>query len=53
MKTQAIHTNEMTLLPFSGRLANQTTHNLTSVARLSTDATTHDHKEVNMKKQIR
>jgi hypothetical protein len=52
MKTLAIHTNEMTLQPFFGRLANQTTHNLTSVARLSSVATTHDHKEVTMKPQI-
>jgi hypothetical protein len=49
MKTQAIHTNEMTLQPFFGRLANQTTHNLTGVVSATTDATTNDHKEVIMK----
>jgi hypothetical protein len=49
MKTLAIHTNEMTLQPLFGRLANQTTHNLTGVASGSTGATTHDHKEVAMK----
>ena len=52
MKSQTIHTNGMTLQPFSGRLANATTHNLTSAARLSADATTLDHKEVTMKTQI-
>ena len=51
MKTQTINTNEMTPQRFSGRTANQTTHNLISAARLSTDATTHDHKEVTMKTQ--
>jgi hypothetical protein len=51
MKTQTIHTNEMTPRPFFGGPANQTTHNLTSAARLSAVAATHDHKEVNMKTQ--
>ena len=49
MKTQTIHTNEMTPRPFFGRPANEATHNLTGVARLSAVATTHDHKEVNKK----
>src|ERR1035437_1578079 len=51
MKTQTIHTNEMTPRPFFGGAANQTTHNLTSAAQLSAVAATHDHKEVNMKTQ--
>ena len=50
MKTQTIHTNEMTLQPLFGQLANKT-HNLTGIASTSTDATTHDHKEVKMKSQ--
>ena len=52
MKTQTIHTSEMTARPFFGPFANQTTHNPTSAARRSTDATTHDHKEVTMKTQV-
>jgi hypothetical protein len=52
MKTLAIHTNEMTLQPFFGRFANQTTHNLTGAVSASTVATTHDQKEVTMKTQI-
>ena len=52
MKTQTIRTNEMTLWPFFGRLANQTTHNLTSAASTLTDATTYDHEEVTMKTQV-
>ena len=51
MKTQAIHTTQTILQPFFGRLANQTTHNLTRVARLSAVATSHDHKEVTMRSQ--
>lgn len=50
MKSQTIHNNELTLRPFFG-LANQTTHNLTSAASTSTDATTYDHKEITMKTQ--
>ncbi len=49
MKTQTIRSNEMTLQPFFGRRANQTTHNLTGAASASTVATTHDHKEATMK----
>ena len=52
MKTQTIHTNEMTLQPFFGRLANQTTHNLTGVVSDPTVATTPDHKEVTMTTQV-
>ncbi|MFI5117136.1 MAG: hypothetical protein ACHP8B_10615 [Terriglobales bacterium] len=52
MKTQTIPTNEMTLQPFFGRPANQTTHNPTGTGSHSTVATTHDHKEVAMKSQI-
>ena len=48
MKTLAIHANEMTLKPFFGRLADETTHNPTSAGLAVTAATTHDHKEVNM-----
>lgn len=53
MKTRAIHTNEMTLQPFFGGTANQINHNLISAARLSTDATTYDDKEVTMKRYSR
>jgi subtilase family serine protease len=52
MKTQTIHTNEMTLQPFFGRPANQATHNLTSAVSAPTVASTYDHKEVTMKTQI-
>jgi hypothetical protein len=51
MKTQAIHTNEMTLQPFLGRRANQTTHNPTGAVSLLPVATTCDQKEVTMKTQ--
>ncbi|MGB8771283.1 MAG: protease pro-enzyme activation domain-containing protein [Candidatus Korobacteraceae bacterium] len=51
METLAIHANEMTLKPFFGRLADETTHNPTSAGLAVTAATTHDHKEVNMKTQ--
>jgi hypothetical protein len=52
MKTETIPTNEMTPRPFLRRLANETTHNLTSAVSASTVAITHDHKEVTMKTQI-
>ena len=52
MKSQTIHTNEMTLRPFFGRLANKTTRNPIGAARLSTVAPTHDHKEVAMKTHV-
>src|ERR1019366_9338473 len=51
MKSQTIHTNEMTPRPFFGQSANQTTHNPTGAVSLLPVATTCDHKEVNMKKQ--
>lgn len=52
MKALAIHTNETTLQPFFGRLANPITHSLTGGASTPTYATTHDHKEVAMKPQV-
>ena len=52
MKSQTIRTNEKTLRPFFGRPAPKTTHNPTGAASVSTVATTHDHKEVNMKTQV-
>src|ERR1017187_4972102 len=51
MKTQTIHTNEMTPRPFFGRLANQTTHNPTGAVAILPVATTCDQKEVTMKTQ--
>jgi outer membrane protein assembly factor BamB len=50
MKTQNIRNHVMTLKPFLV-WRNPATHNSTGAATTTTTATTHDHKEVNMKTQ--
>ena len=52
MKSQVINTNQMTLQPFFGRLANQIAHNLTGHSSASTGATIRDYREVIVKRQI-